>query len=45
MKHCVDGDLSECGPGKGCCNEVCCEQKYFSQFAELPCVTDNGCQV
>ena len=29
----------------GCCNNFCCEEKYYQQYKALPCVTDFGCKV
>eukprot|EP00096_Caligus_rogercresseyi_P001475 TRINITY_DN1239_c0_g1_i1.p1 TRINITY_DN1239_c0_g1~~TRINITY_DN1239_c0_g1_i1.p1 ORF type:complete len:220 (+),score=41.58 TRINITY_DN1239_c0_g1_i1:494-1153(+) len=35
---------SDCGPGFGCCGGLCCEMEYHMRFADLPCVSDLGCQ-
>ena len=41
----------ECSKGYQCCggspnNEgTCCEEKYYYEFAKLPCISHLGCQV
>ena len=33
------------GPNKACCNGAyCCQQDYFSQLQQLPCVSHQPCR-
>jgi hypothetical protein len=35
---------NECSKDYKCCGGTCCEDKYYEQFATLPCISDLGCQ-
>lgn len=35
---------NECSKGYECCGGLCCEEKYYKEFAKLPCISDMGCQ-
>ena len=37
--------LNVAGPNKACCNGAyCCQQDYFSQLQQLPCVSHQPCR-
>jgi len=42
VKDCQSAD--ECSKGYQCCGGTCCEEKYYQEFAKLPCISDLGCQ-
>lgn len=42
VKECQKAD--ECSKGYECCGGTCCEEKYYHEFAKLPCISHLGCQ-
>lgn len=40
----IEEDDGQCPRGQGCCGSLCCEQKYYKQYSELPCFNPKGCQ-
>jgi len=42
VKDCQNAN--ECSKGYQCCGGTCCEEKYYHEFAKLPCISDLGCQ-
>ena len=43
VKDCQNAN--ECSKGYQCCGGTCCEEKYYQEFAKLPCISDLGCRV
>lgn len=42
VKSC--NNANECSKGYQCCGGTCCEEKYYQEFAKLPCISDLGCR-
>jgi len=42
VKSCQNAN--ECSKDYECCGGTCCEAKYYTEFAKLPCLSDLGCQ-
>jgi len=42
VKDCQNA--KECSKGYECCGGTCCEEKYYQQFAKLPCISHLGCR-
>jgi len=42
VKSCQNAQ--ECSKGYECCGGTCCEEKYYHEFAKLPCISHLGCQ-
>jgi len=42
VKSCQNAN--ECSKGYQCCGGTCCEEKYYQEFAKLPCISDLGCR-
>lgn len=40
----VDPEDGKCPKGKGCCDSVCCEKKFYDQYKNLPCQSHLGCE-
>ena len=43
VKSCQNAN--ECSKDYECCGGTCCEAKYYTEFAKLPCISHLGCQV
>lgn len=37
-------NANECSKDYQCCGGKCCEEKYYKEFAKLPCISHLGCQ-
>jgi len=42
VKSCQNAN--ECSKDYECCGGTCCEAKYYTEFAKLPCISHLGCQ-
>jgi len=42
VKSCQNAN--ECSKDYECCGGTCCEQKYYKEFAKLPCISHLGCR-
>ena len=43
VKSCQEA--KDCSKSYECCGGTCCEAKYYTEFAKLPCISHLGCQV
>lgn len=42
VKNCQNAN--ECSKNYECCGGTCCEEKYYQEFAKLPCISHLGCR-
>lgn len=42
VKSCQEA--KDCSKSYECCGGTCCEAKYYTEFAKLPCISHLGCQ-
>ena len=38
-------DNNDCPSGQSCCGSFCCQDSYYWQFLQLPCISDLQCNV
>ena len=43
VKSCQEA--KDCSKSYECCGGTCCEAKYYTEFAKLPCISHLGCRV